>query len=136
MFRPKPSERHKGRAGFTLIEVLVALVVIAVMLTAIGSLMAANVRGRQSVEQHFGLVETAQAVTTALPDRNALGPGTVSGDLAGYTWRIDVSPFVDDSVDPRLATPWVPQRVLITVKAPTGQVLRINTVRLHQRPKG
>jgi general secretion pathway protein I len=136
LFRLRPFERHRHSAGFTLIEVLVALVVIAVMLTAIGSLMAANVRGRQSIEQHFGLVETAHAVETALPDRNALGPGTLSGDVAGYTWRIDVSPFVDNSVDPRLASPWVPQRVLITVQAPTGQVLRINTVRLFQRPKG
>ena len=136
MFQLKPSDRYKNSVGFTLIEVLVALVVIAVMLTAIGSLMAANVRGRQSIEQHFRLVETAHAVETALPDRNALGPGTVSGDVAGYTWRIDVSPFVDDSIDPRLATPWVPQRVLITVQAPTGQVLRINTVRLRQRRKG
>jgi len=127
-----PLEPHSSRAGFTLIEVLVALVVIAVLLTTIGSMMSANVRGTQAAEQHLALVETARAVQTALPDRNALEPGTVTGDIAGYGWRVDVSPFTDDSANAHLTTPWIPQSVLITVRAPAGKLFRISTVRLRQ----
>lgn len=133
MFRLMPLKPHRGRAGFTLIEALVALVVVAVMLTTIGSMMTANIRGMQVVEQHLGLVETTRAVETALPDRNALEPGTVTGDIAGYRWRVDVSPFADESAPPHLPTPWIPQSVLITVQARAGQMYRISTVRLRQR---
>jgi len=45
-------------AGFTLIEILVALAVAALALAAIGSLMAGNIRGSGRIEQHIVLVET------------------------------------------------------------------------------
>ena len=56
-------------AGFTLIEVLVALAVVAVSLSAIGSLIAATIRGARSVDAHLALIETARAI-----DDRAAGP--------------------------------------------------------------
>jgi general secretion pathway protein I len=123
-------------AGFTLIEVLIALAVVAVALTAIGSLMAATVRGTRAIDRHLSLVETARAVETGLPDRGDLVAGNLSGDIAGNRWRVDVAPLVSDLVDPRVATPWVPQSVTIRVQSPGGAVLRIDTVRLRRRTGG
>jgi general secretion pathway protein I len=120
-------------AGFTLIEVLIALAVLAISLTAIGSLMAASIRGTRSIDQHLALVETTRAIETGLPDRGGLAPGSLSGDLAGYRWRVDVAPFVARFVDPRVATPWVPQTVIVRVQSPTGSVMQIETVRLRRR---
>ena len=51
MSRATPSEQ-RGNAGFTLIEVLVALAVVAASLAAIGTLIATSVRGARAVEQH------------------------------------------------------------------------------------
>ena len=125
--------RRRACAGFTLIEVLVALTVISVALTAIGSLIATTVRGSRSLDANLILVETARAVTTALPDGQALKPGNLSGEMAGQAWRVDVMPFVFTNVDPRLPTPWVPQTVLVRVRSAGGKVLQISTVRLRQR---
>jgi general secretion pathway protein I len=129
-------ERDRAVAGFTLIEVVVALALVAVALTAIGSLIATTIRGTRSIDQHLSLAETARAIEAALPARDELKPGTSTGEMAGYRWRLDVLPFAASFVDPRLPSPWMPQTVVITVQAPGGPVLQINTVRLQRRPEG
>ncbi len=91
MFRSTAPE--STTAGFTLIEVLVALSIVAVSLSSIGALIATTVRGTRSIESHFTRLETAQAILTALPDREQLAPGNFSGEVGDYRWRINVSPF-------------------------------------------
>ena len=118
-------------AGFTLIESLVALTVVAVVLAAIGALVAANVRGTRSVENRLSIVDTARMLLAALPDRDQLQPGDTRGELGGNSWRIDVMPFTAGFVDPSVPTPWIPQAVVIRVEAPTGEILRVDTVRLR-----
>jgi len=125
----------RGIAGFTLIEVLIALAIVSISLAAIGSLMASTVRATRSIEQRFALVETARAIEAGLPDRSAL-TGPLSGDLAGHRWRVDVAPFVAGIVDPRLPSPWVPQAVAIKVQSPGGAILQVNTIRLQRRTGG
>jgi general secretion pathway protein I len=127
---------HSRRAGFTLIEVLVALAVVAMALAAIGSLTATTARGSRAIDQRLALVETARLIATALPDRGDLAPGSLSGDLAGYRWRVDVEPLASTLVDPRLPTRWVPHKVVITVQSPAGQRISIDSVRLLRRSEG
>ena len=136
MFRATPSEHRRDSAGFTIIEVLVALAVVAASLAAIGSLIATSIRGTRSVEQHVALVETARAIEAGLPNRDELAPGSLSGEVAGHRWRVDVSPFAAGGIDSALPASWVPQAVVITVRSPSGAVLQLNTVRLRRRPGG
>lgn len=132
------STRSKRRAvaGFTLIEVLVALSVVAVSLASIGALIATTVRGTRSLDQRLTRVETARAIATALPDRDQLNPGNFSGETAGHRWRVDVLPFIAANVDPRQPTPWVPQTIVLRVQSPAGPIMQINTVRLRRREGG
>jgi general secretion pathway protein I len=127
---------RQAAGGFTLIEVLVALAVIAILLASIGSLIAGSVRGVRSLDQHFALVEIARAIETGLPNRNELKVGRFSGEVSGHRWNVDVLPFIANNVDPRLPTPWVPQAVVISVQSPDGPILRVNTVRLRRRQDG
>jgi general secretion pathway protein I len=127
--------RKHGIAGFTLIEVVIALGIVSISLAAIGSLMATTVRAMRSIDQRLALVETARAIETGLPDRGELAGG-LAGNLAGHRWRVDVAPFVADFVDPRLPSPWVPQTVVISVQGPGGAILRVDTVRLRRRTGG
>jgi general secretion pathway protein I len=124
---------HSRVAGFTLIEVLVALAVVATSLAAIGAVVAVSVKGTRSLEERLAFTETMRAILTSLPDRRDLNIGTASGDTAGYLWRIDVTPFIASFVDPRSPTPWQPQAVVIRVQSPTGRVLQVNTIRLRRR---
>lgn len=123
-------------AGFTLIEALVALTVMAISLAVIGSIVAANVRGTTTVDQRLSLVETARSLLTALPDRGDLTPGDTRGEMGGNRWRIDVLPFAADFVDPTQPTQWVPLDVVIRVESPTGETLRLDTVRLRHADGG
>jgi general secretion pathway protein I len=127
--------RKHGVAGFTLIEVLIALAIVSISLAAIGSLMASTIRAMRSIDRRFALVETARAIETGLPGRAEL-TGSLAGDLAGHRWRVDVSPFIANFVDPRLPSRWVPQTVVIRVQSPGGAILQVNTVRLQRRTGG
>jgi general secretion pathway protein I len=134
LFRAISSEREaSSEAGFTLVEVLVALSVVAVSLAAIGSLIAVTTRGVRAVGGHLDLVETTRTIFTGLPDRNQLVPGNLAGEIGGHRWRADVLPFYADFVDPQAGN-WIPQTVVLRVQSPTGPILQVNTVRLRRRP--
>ena len=134
MFRVAPS-RRSHEAGFTIIEALVALAVVAASLAAISTLIATSARGARVLAQHVELVETARAVESALPKRDQLTIGNLSGALAGHDWRVDVLPFVGGGIDPELPSPWAPQTVVVTIRSPSGATLQLATVRLHRRAK-
>jgi general secretion pathway protein I len=126
------SRRSKGTSGFTLIEALVALAVVAVSLSAIGSTIATTVRGVRSLDRRLALVETSRAILNGLPNRNELSRGTSSGELAGHRWRVDVQPFVAEGAASQEAARWFPQSVTIRVQSPSGGILELNTVRLRR----
>jgi general secretion pathway protein I len=123
----------RGSAGFTLIEVLVALAVVAASLAAIGTLIATSVRGVRAVEQHVTLVERARAIMAELPRRDELSIGEATGEIAGHRWRIAVLPHPTGLVD-RPTSKWVPRTVVATIRSPSGRVLQVHTVRLVRRP--
>ena len=133
MLRSIRFRRDRAVAGFTLIEVLVALTVVAISLAAIGSLIATTIRGVRSLDTRLALIETARAVVTGLPDREELAPGNFSGDLAGHRWRVDVLPFLIDAIDTQNPAPWTPQTVVVRVQSPAGPILQLNTVRLRRK---
>jgi general secretion pathway protein I len=126
---PEATDRHD--AGFTIIEVLIALAIVAVSITAIGSLMATNVRGVRSLERHVSLVQAARAAMTAgLPPRAELQPGTTSGQLEGYHWTVDVTPLGGGWAVKDADVPWTPELVRVRVQGPSGATSDIRTVRL------
>jgi general secretion pathway protein I len=116
-----------------LIEVLIALAVVAVSLAAIGSTIATTVRGARSIDRRLALVETSRAIMTGLPDRNELSPGSFSGELASHRWRVDVQPFIVDGAVNQDTARWIPQSVTIHVQSPLGGILQLDTVRLRRR---
>ncbi len=135
MFRVAPQVIDRRDAGFTLIEVLIALAVVAVSITAIGSVMSTNVRGVRSLEQHVALMQTTRSVmTTGIPRRAALAPGTVSGEEGDYRWTVEVGPLGGDLVEKDAKTTWIPELVRVRVRSPSGAVSDLRTVRLIQRP--
>ena len=153
----RPGEELDARAGFTLIEALVALAVAAVSLAAIGLLVAGNIRGSGRIEQHLGLVETLRAVEAGLPDRTSLSAGTLSDEMHGQAWSVDIAPFnleepreepraletktsvvegvaeIPGDVNPRAGKVWTPQTIVIKVQSPSGAVLQVETIRLGRR---
>jgi general secretion pathway protein I len=127
-----PTDRRD--AGFTIIEVLIALAVVAVSIVAIGSLMATNARGVRSLEQHVALMQTTRTVMmTGIPPREGLRPGPSSGQADGYRWTVDVRPLGDEWTVPGADTAWIPELVRVRVTSPSGAISDIRTVRLMRR---
>src|SRR6516164_5284696 len=82
-FRRRPLGAS-GDAGFTLIEVVVALAVVAVSLTAIGAVAATSARGTRSMEQHLALVETTRIIAATLPRDQQASLDGLSGEILGH----------------------------------------------------
>jgi general secretion pathway protein I len=139
----------RGAAGFTLIEVLVAIAVLAVVLGAIGAVVGNTVRTIHSVDRRLPLLETAQSLIASLPARNALQPGTQSGMSGEFRWRIDAvllnSNVPDNNAAAALSAAatgappkvsWMPLAITVRVQGSEGPPVRLDTVRLIPRPPG
>jgi general secretion pathway protein I len=138
----------RSELGFTLIEVLVAIAVLAVVLGAIGTVVGTTVRGIRSVDRRVPLLETAQSLMASLPDRAALQPGTQTGGSGNYRWRIDVVPLASPTTAAPLTTAgaiaagvpkatadaapkWTPVAITVRVQGSDGgPPVRLDTVRL------
>ena len=120
-------------AGFTIIEVLIALAVIAVSIVAIGSVMSTNVRGVRTLEQHVTLMQAVRTIAaTDVPSREKIGFGTWSGRTSDHQWRIDVSPMGEEWAATGSDVAWIPALVRVQVRSPSGAVTDLRTVRLVQ----
>lgn len=123
-------------AGFTLIEVLIALAIVALSLVAIGAVVATNARGVRALEQHVALVEAAQAaLVTAIPDRDHLVPGAVEGGSGAERWRLQVSPLGAGWDVAAGKAGWVPKLVTLRVHAASGAIVDLRTVRLAREQR-
>jgi general secretion pathway protein I len=125
------SRKSCSDAGFTLIEALVALAIVAAVLSSIGAVIATTVKGTRSIDQHLALTGAAETLLAALPARNLLKPGRQSGETAGHRWRIDVAPMnVAVTSDAPQTGRFVPLAVSLRLQAPGGPAIQLTTVRL------
>lgn len=123
-----------GAAGFTLIEALVALAIVAAVLGSIGAVIATTVKGTRGIDQRLELGGTAENLLAALPARTLLKPGRQSGELAGQRWRIDVSPMnVAVANDAPQTGRFIPLAVTLRLQSPGGPAMQVTTVRLVPR---
>jgi len=119
-------------AGFTLIEALVALAIIAVVLGTIGSVIATTAKGTRSIDQHLALAGTAERLLADLPARGLLKPGRQSGELAGSRWRVEVAPMNVAGGDPATDR-FVPMAVNLRLQRADGSAIQVTTVKLVPR---
>lgn len=127
-------DRHD--AGFTILEVLVALAIVAASIVAIGKVMATNTHGVRKLEEHVALMQTAQTVlATAIPPRKDLAEGRLSGELRNYRWQVDIGPVGEDSIAGNAEVPWIPELVKVRVRSPSGATVELATVRLIRKAR-
>jgi general secretion pathway protein I len=131
----RAAQSASASGGFTLIEVVVAIAVLALVLGAIGGAVGTTVKALRSVDRQLPLLETAQGLLAALPDRTALRPGAQSGRAGAVQWRIDVAPLnggLFGAGAPQSAK-WMPLLVTVSVQDRDGPPVRLDTIRLAPR---
>jgi general secretion pathway protein I len=121
----------QNEAGFTLIEAVVALALLAVMLSAIGSVVAGSRKATRTIEEHVASLETARMVSAIAIERNAIQSSDFAGEVSGHSWHASVLPL-SAAVAPVEGSPWIPRRVMVRVKAPSGALVSVETVRLQR----
>ncbi|QAU45921.1 type IV pilus modification PilV family protein [Bradyrhizobium guangzhouense] len=121
-----------GAAGFTLIETLVALAIIAIVLGTIGSVVSVTVRGTRSIDQRLALSGTAETLLADLPARGLLKPGRQNGQLAGSRWRVDIAPMNVAGGNPATDR-FVPLAVNLRLQGRDGGAIQVTTVKLVPR---
>ena len=117
--------------GFTLIEVLVALAIVAVSLVAIGAVVSTNMRGVGLIEQHAALIAAEQAaLASAIPDHDQIAPGTLEGGTGTERWRVQVAPLGAGWDVAAGKAGWVPELVTLRLRSASGAIVELRTVRL------
>ncbi len=87
-----PAERRAAAAGFTLIEVLVALAIAALGLGALLAAASTGLGNAALADRYLEAVGRAQSRLAAVGITIPLQPGTQSGDDGeGFTWRVSIS---------------------------------------------
>ena len=131
MSRAPTPATEDGADGFTLIEVLVALAVVAVSLVAIGAVVSTNMRGVGLIEQHAALIAAEQAaLAAAIPDHDQLVPGTLEGGTGAERWRVQVAPLGAGWDVAAGKAGWVPELVTLRLRSASGAIVELRTVRL------
>ncbi|MBB5048564.1 general secretion pathway protein I [Rhodopseudomonas rhenobacensis] len=131
MFR---NGRSDPQRGFTLIEVLIALAILAWVLAAIAPVIATTVRGSRNIQDRLAISGIAETLLSGLNDRGSLKVGRTIGESGGHRWSVDVAPLPDRGADNR--SNWTPCAVTIQVRAAGGSAIRLTTVVLIARSTG
>lgn len=123
-------------AGFTLVEQLVVITIIAITLAAIGSLVGSTSRGARQVEQRMLLVQAANSLlVNAMPSRDSFAVAEIKGEYFEHRWAMKFSPLQAESgIAAPASARWVPLRVDLRVQGPSGASTRLQTIRLQRAP--
>lgn len=145
--RPTCRNSGRGRAGFTLIETLVALALLLAFLSVLGPHLFYARRIADQVDGRVAAQVLLRAILDAPVDRLALARGPRDGETSGLRWSVTTEPmFVDAMVPPEgslvqtaAAKPgeaapkrpdWIAFRVVAKVSWGPGQMVSAETLRL------
>ena len=118
--RSPSSSETRSTGGFTLIEVVVALVILTVALGALMQLFQTGMRSSRIAEDRVLATLLAQSRLAAVGIESPLEPGEIGGEIdERFRWSALVEPYHDDFTaepdeEPRAGLP-VPYQVTVTV---------------------
>lgn len=126
--------RRRQQAGFTLLEAMVALVLLALVMVPAYQLLSAGSRAAGHVDRQAMALAIAEAQMAALGVETRLVPGSYPGTSGGYSWVLTVDPRRDGPFDGASARGMAAYRVTVAVADATGPVLDLSSTRLVAAP--
>ena len=96
--------RDSDAGGYTLIEVIIAFVILALTLGAVFEVFSTGLRAASDADAYSTATVLAQSRLASLASDEALSVGETSGDLeGGFKWHASVAPYRNDEseiIDP------------------------------------
>jgi general secretion pathway protein I len=132
---PRCCRKPRRAAGFSLLEVLAALVVAGLALAAAAGALGTGMRGHRTAADVDAAIAFAEDLLAASGVADELRPGASGGTFAGrFTWHRDIAPYADPAQGrlPEHAGPGL-YRVAVTVAWQDGTASRriaLSTLRL------
>lgn len=131
--------RAKPVAGFTLIEVLVAFAIAALLIVPLMRLVSTGLASFDRAQNYATATLWAQSLLANEGVQSPLAQGVETGDLPlGMHWEMDVEPYHDDLMSSApLAGAFVPYAITLTISWPdrhTRNVMKFATLRLAAHP--
>lgn len=125
-----PTARGRnGEAGFTLLEALVALAILALSFAALFEVYTGGLATVSATDGHLRARLLAQSLMAEVR-AGTPNPGALSGRNGDMTWTITTRPADGLSGDVGPQNPWRAFAVEVAVTWPPGRVVRLETVRL------
>lgn len=127
------------RAGFTLIEVLAALAVLAAFSLAVTRVLVVARAGSVATMEYVGAEAVAQTLLVGPVPLAVRQPGQITGTLEGHKYLIVTQPITiplkpRKNGEPQRAEPaFMPLRYTVSVEAGEGRMVKVQTVRLVPR---
>lgn len=90
---PPRTRSPRADAGFTILEVLVAFVVLAVTLATLMQVFSGGLREAQVADEYARAAQFARARLAAVTATDRIEEGTTSGTEDGFAWTLAVSPY-------------------------------------------
>jgi type II secretory pathway pseudopilin PulG len=140
-----PRKGHRKRAGFTLLEALVALALVVAFVAALGPYLFHARRIMAGADSRIAAQVLLRALLEAPLDRSTLTDASREGETAGLRWRIIAEPILINALPsqrpktspmerPSASAPerpsWKTFRVVATVSWSPGLSISADTVRL------
>ena len=121
-------DRSDRRAGFTLLEALVALALVLAFASAVGPHLSQARRIMANAEGRVAAQVLLRSLLNAPFDRSSLARAPWEGETSGLRWRIDTEPVA--AARTRDRANWSAFRVVASVTWAPGQVMMAETIRL------
>jgi len=121
-------DRSDRRAGFTLLEALVALALVLAFASAVGPHLSQARRIMANAEGRVAAQVLLRSLLNAPFDRSSLARAPREGETSGLRWRIDTEPAA--AVGARDQPNWSAFRVVASVTWAPGQFIMAETIRL------
>ena len=118
-----------NRAGFTLIEALVAMVLVLVFVATLGPYLFHARRIMDNGERRMEAQILLRTLLNAPFDRSLLANATRHGEFNGLHWRIVTTPMTIDETSSGNQS-WSAYRIAASVSFGTGQIVTAETVEL------
>lgn len=124
----------RGRNGFTMVELLVALTILAMVLGLSLRIASAGNRTAAAVRDYAALLSVAEARLASLQASEKMAALTESGKEGDILWRDRIAPATDPVFARAKANHQIVWRLTSEAEAPDGRKVSLSASRMEASP--
>jgi type II secretion system protein I len=132
-----PSPADKRQAGFTLLEVLIALAILGVALVASMQALSGALASTRRAEAAGQALLTARSLLERVGTELPIASGSRSGSEAGLAWTLAIARHPEPAKKDKQGAadhPFAAFEIVVTVAAQGAAPVSLSTVRLARLP--